>query len=88
MNFYDLKDEMPSRKGQQIELPKFMLSETGDDVNDPEKITVKDIIRLASLAGICWFFCFMDNNVMVGLVGLIASTAVLCMTGGDRSDLY
>lgn len=79
--FYDLKNEKPTRKGQLIERSKHSLPDSG------EKVNIRDIITLISLAGIVWFFCYLDNNVMVGLIGTIASTAVLCLTGGDGSAL-
>lgn len=76
-------DEMPPRMGRQIEIPDFMLSETAEEVKE-DRLTFKDIIRLISIIGICWFFCFMDNNVAVGLIGVTASTAVLALTGGEE----
>lgn len=80
---FDLKEETSVIMNRRLELPNFILTKDDDDVNE-ERITVKDVIRLIALAGIVWFFCYIDSNVMVGLIGLIASTAVLCMTGGDR----
>ena len=76
-------DEMPPHIGRQIEIPKFMLSETAEEVKE-DRLTFKDIIRLISIIGIMWFFCFMDNNVAVGLIGVTASTAVLALTGGEE----
>lgn len=82
---FTIKDEMPPRMGQQIDIPSFMLSDTTEEVkNDPDRFTFKDIIRLISLVGICWFFCFIENNVGVGLIGVTASTAALALTGGEE----
>jgi len=77
---FDLR-EMPTPKRRQVNLPTFMVTQDIEDVNE-ERITLKDVIRLIALAGIVWFFCYIDTNVMVGLIGLIASTSVLCLTGG------
>ena len=76
-------DEMPPHIGRQIEIPSFMLSETPEEVKE-DRLTFKDVIRLISIIGIVWFFCFMDNNVAVGLIGVTASTAVLALTGGEE----
>ena len=69
---FDLKEETPVIMNRRLELPNFILTKDEDDVNE-ERITVKDVIRLIALAGIVWF-----------LIGLILSTSVLCLTGGDR----
>lgn len=80
---FDLKEETPVIMNRRLELPNFILTKDDDDVNE-ERITVKDVIRLIALAGIVWFFCYIENNVMVGLIGLILSTSVLCLTGGGN----
>lgn len=81
---FDLR-EMPTPERRQINLPTFMVTQDIEDVNE-EKITVKDIIRLIALAGIVWFFCYLDTNVMVGLIGLMLSTSALCIAGGGNND--
>ena len=83
MEFYEFKKEMPAdRSDEQISIPKFMLAHQDDEINE-ERITARDIVRLISLIGICWFFCYLDNNIIIGLIGMIASTSALCLTGDE-----
>ena len=78
--FYDLKSETPTQKSRRINLTNTTVSHHDEDVN---RITLRDIVMFIALVAVCWFFCFLDNNVIVGLVGMIASLAVLCIARGD-----
>lgn len=85
--FYDLKSEMPAPKNQQIEFPNFMIPENDDNVNDPDKLTVRDYIRLVAVIVLCWFFFYMEKSVIIGLIGVLASLSVLFFVGGGRDAL-
>lgn len=78
--FYDLKDETPTPRSRRINLTNTTATHHDEDVN---RITLRDIVMFIALVAVCWFFCFLDNNVIVGLVGMIASLAVLCIARGN-----
>ena len=82
--FFDLKSETPTPRSQRIisNLEKYNSTVTHHD-EDVNRITLRDIVMFIALVAVCWFFCFIDNNVIVGLVGMIASLAVLCIARGD-----
>ena len=84
-DFFDLKSETPTPRSQRINLSNSMVTHHDEDVN---RITLRDIVMFIALVAVCWFFCFIDNNAIVGLVGMIASLAVLCIARGNDHDIY